>query len=519
MKNKPFIGQFSGFLYIGEEKAEFNKKKLVSYYAKPYCSNTSVKVANCIEFKDGKLTIRDVKSPNGEKYDCIWEQDDIESVLDKLGKTAAYYIEKISCNTIKNLVIPAKCKGISKNAFEDCEYLCNLICFGNEMPELSNSYIRAVQADQYVNDGFDIDNGVELLYDYSSEEMYWSSRKIFGVYVKKECKILTHDDVANNKWVFIWNRNVKIQPGAIKKDATILGFQGSTAEQYAKENGNKFQTLDTTTYNPNALLGVKIENGTLITKGETYLRLNGLSQTQLEKIEPNEKLVAAHEPDKMNAMRVVFRSADTGEFRGVMANRAAFTAAYLMSQGYLSFENILTEKNGYLTADILWREPVTEQIERSLHFLEITQNCPKDFWNRFHNEREYIQYILPFDLLREMKRDGNKLMTNSIISLFETGNRLSFAAEEIIWGSLSSGTVLTPLTYTDDGYYAFEDTSYKLSAEPKSGELSCYKDGKPIKTTPNEEKFAKICIDHYRQIYNLPPIFENQYGGNENGTV
>lgn len=387
------------------------------------------------------------------------------------------------------------------------------------MPELSNNDIRAVQAGQYVNDGFDGDDGVELLYDYSSEEMYWSSRKIFGVYVSKECKILTHDDVADNKWVFIWNRNVKIQPGAIKKDATILGFQGSTAEQYAKENGNKFQTLDTTTYNPNAFFGIKIENGTLIAKGETYLRLNGLSQTQLEKIEPNEKLVAAHEPDKMNSMRVVFRSSDTGEFRGVMANRAAFTAAYLMSQGYLSFENILTEKNGYLTADILWREPVTEQIERALHFLEITRNCPKDFWNRFHNEREYIQYILPFDLLREMKRDGNKLMTNSIISLFETGNRLSYAAEEIIRISLSSGTVLTPLIYTDGEYYAFENTPYILSVESKNMELSCYEDGKLMKMTPDEEKFAKNCINHYRQIYNLPPIFENYYGGDENGTV
>lgn len=319
-----------------------------------------------------------------------------------------------------------------------------------------------------------------------------------GIYLEQECKNST---------------------GCYKKDATILGFQGSTAEQYAKENGNKFQTLDTTTYNPNAFFGIKIENGTLIAKGETYLRLNGLSQTQLEKIEPNEKLVAAHEPDKMNSMRVVFRSSDTGEFRDVMANRAAFTAAYLMSQGYLSFENILTEKNGYLTADILWKEPVTEQIERALHFLEITRNCPKDFWNRFHNEREYIQYVLPFDLLRKMKRDGNKLMTNSIISLFETGNRLSYAAEEIIRISLSSGTVLTPLIYTDGEYYAFENTPYILSVESKNMELSCYEDGKLMKMTPDEEKFAKNCINHYRQIYNLPPIFENYYGGDENGTV
>ncbi len=34
MNNKPFIGKFSGFLFIGEEKAEYNEKLLISYYAK-----------------------------------------------------------------------------------------------------------------------------------------------------------------------------------------------------------------------------------------------------------------------------------------------------------------------------------------------------------------------------------------------------------------------------------------------------------------------------------------------------
>lgn len=91
--------------------------------------------------------------------------------------------------------------------------------------------------------------------------------------------------------------------------------------------------------------------------------------------------------------------------------------------------------------------------------------------------------------------------------------------EEIIRISLSSGTVLTPLIYTDGEYYAFENTPYILSVESKNMELSCYEDGKLMKMTPDEEKFAKNCINHYRQIYNLPPIFENYYGGDENGTV
>lgn len=123
MEKKPFIGRFTGFLYIGEEKAEFDGGTLVSYYAKPYCSDKNTVPENCIEFSNDKLTLRDVHSPDGERYDCIWEQEDIESLLDKLGSVSAYQINKICCGTIKQLVIPSVCMGIADDAFDDCPKL------------------------------------------------------------------------------------------------------------------------------------------------------------------------------------------------------------------------------------------------------------------------------------------------------------------------------------------------------------------------------------------------------------
>ena len=149
MKKKPFIGRFTGFLYIGEEKAEFDGETLVSYYTKPYCSDPNTALENCIEFNENKLTIRDVRSQNDEQYDCIWEQEDIESLLDKLGMVSAYQIKRICCGTIKQLVIPFVCMGIADDAFDDCPKLKKIVCFGNEHPSLNNSTISVVDAYAY----------------------------------------------------------------------------------------------------------------------------------------------------------------------------------------------------------------------------------------------------------------------------------------------------------------------------------------------------------------------------------
>ncbi len=134
MEKKPFIGRFTGFLYIGEEKAEFDGEMLVSYYAKPYCSNPDTVPENCIEFRENRLTLRDVPSPDGKQYDCIWEQEDIESLLDKLGTVSAYQIKKFCCGTIRQLVITSACMGIADDAFDDCPKLKKIICFGDEHP-------------------------------------------------------------------------------------------------------------------------------------------------------------------------------------------------------------------------------------------------------------------------------------------------------------------------------------------------------------------------------------------------
>jgi hypothetical protein len=127
MEQKPFRGKYSGFLMIGEEKAEYNGKKLINYYAKPYCNNADA-VEKCIELFDGKLMIRDVKSPESEQYSCIWEKEDVESAIDRIIKSAGEItLAELSCGSICKLVVPSKCKVKSGDAFENSPVLNEII--------------------------------------------------------------------------------------------------------------------------------------------------------------------------------------------------------------------------------------------------------------------------------------------------------------------------------------------------------------------------------------------------------
>lgn len=128
MDNTTFRGKLSGFLYIGKEDADYIGDTLISYIAGPYGSNDPT-----ITWKDGFLTICDVSSPTSEKYDCIWEQEDIESVMDKLRK---FTLAKVSCSTIESIVIPGNCIRILSGAFDNCKNLKEIVLIGkNTEPE------------------------------------------------------------------------------------------------------------------------------------------------------------------------------------------------------------------------------------------------------------------------------------------------------------------------------------------------------------------------------------------------
>lgn len=130
-------------------------------------------------------------------------------------------------------------------------------------------------------------------------------QKAIGCYIDGGCKEVDRNDVEDAKWVFFWSRKVPIEEGAIDKDVEIIGFTGSTAETYAHAHGNRFSVIDDLTYDLTKLPnGITIEDDTIAAKGQVYLRLTGLQNTQLAETVPGTHL----ELGRLNqcVLRVVF---------------------------------------------------------------------------------------------------------------------------------------------------------------------------------------------------------------------
>ena len=148
MKKAPFFGKFSGFLLIGEEQAEYDGEMLVSYVARPYCSDPAELPEPCMVFRDDCLILRDVRSAEDSRYDCVWTQEDIESVLDRLGAVAAYKILEISCETPVQLVLPSDRLEDDREAFSKCPNLREIVYFG-ERPFVLDD-ISVISAEKYL---------------------------------------------------------------------------------------------------------------------------------------------------------------------------------------------------------------------------------------------------------------------------------------------------------------------------------------------------------------------------------
>ncbi len=516
MKKKPFIGRFTGFLYIGEEKAEFDGETLVSYYAKPYCTG-SADVPNCIEFRNDKLVIRDVHSPDSEEFDCIWEQEDIESLLDKLGMVSAYQIKRICCGTIKQLVIPSVCMGIADDAFDDCPKLKKIVCFGNEHPSLNNSTISVVDAYAYQYSDYDSSD------DYAPPIITQKGVRVFSIETEGMefgCIISEGCEYINAKYAYphmiFANRTVTIEKYSLCQNTVLYGFSDSSAEKYAKQHNIPFRLIDSTDFDPRALpKNVRIKDGILHASGRVCLRLNGLTDKQLSEVPVGETLELVPEPDTMTNLRLVFRSKETGETFGLLTYRAGYTASYLMQKGYLKFDGIVTEKNGYVTASVLWQEPMTEQTKQQLHFYQQMLSCYPKAKNLFAEEPCFVPFFSPALQVAAMDSEPGSQTAepNKIAELFEPGNRLSFYSMRCIH---SIGAALSTLRYNDQERYCIVGSPFALSVDA-ARKITCYEDEKQTALSPAEEAYACIYIDQYRKIYNLPPLFTN--GGEQNGTV
>ena len=363
-------------------------------------------------------------------------------------------------------------------------------------------------------DFFDNDDAV-IHFSEGVIQFYSEEDGCYAHYVSGECVQIDHESFA--PVMIFGSRTVEIDEDTLLPNMTLYGFSGSTAEEYAKKHGLTFHVFDSTDFDPEALPdNIRVENGMLFTKGSVRLRLKGLTDKQLSEVPVGEKLVLTPEPDEMNDLRVVFRSAATGEYRGIMSYRAGYTASYLMQKDYLRFDNIVTGEKGYITADICWQEALTEQTKQQLHFYQLMYRRLKGAEGLITEYRDFTHFFSSALNIANMDSEDGDLgvMSYYIAALFEPNNRLSYESSRCV---RYYSTALSTFCYQNNERYAIIGSPYEFSVDTAKQKITCYEYEKQTALSSAEEEYARIYIDQYRKIYNLPPVFTN--GGEQNGTV
>ena len=538
MENKPFIGEFSGFLFIGEEKAEYDGELLVSYYAKPYSSDTAAKVKNCIEFRNDRLIIRDAKSPDGKKYSCIWEQEDIESVLDKLCNVSAYRIEKISCKTITQLVIPSGCAGIEAGAFDDCPDLEEIICLG-EKPEFGeDSNIEILSFRDYLrNSGYyvverytsdDIPKSVLSELKEHSDDYYYDIWMIQKNSITPKTVLCVDDSTAYDryilpedtekisagsfkwgKWILIPSGDIDIEVNAIDKDITIYAVSGGNIEAYAKQNGNRFIALDADI--PSEALSYERVGDNMVFRKTVTLYLEGLTDKQ-NSIVSGQKIVPLY-GDELNSALIHFETENDHQFAGGLRACLSLNAAFLAKKGFLRLENCRHSEKNRVTCDIVWSEPHHPNYDRWMYlcslFSDITDCCCEieSVKKNVTSIKNVPFRISAFDAFCRREIDDQKfVLGNQLMNrLYIPGCELSEIFSEPVIGDGSKQ--ISMLTYTDNNCYYHRHCKKTVELRVKNGGIYArYQNGKENELTGTDREFAAFYINHYRQCFNLPPV-------------
>lgn len=149
------------------------------------------------------------------------EKINIPNSVRKIGEYAFQ-----GCKSIKEITIPFKVTKLGSGTFANCSSLEN-ITFNNNLKVL---------------DGYSMIDGC---------------KKLKVLHIPKSVNFIGHDTLYSKylKKIYIYNKNceinfaienkvVYIERPAIHPDTTIYGYKGSTAEKYAKKNGNKFVVLN-----------------------------------------------------------------------------------------------------------------------------------------------------------------------------------------------------------------------------------------------------------------------------------
>ena len=373
---------------------------------------------------------------------------------------------------------------------------------------------KCIEAIKYIERQEEMGHTIEVIF---FDDFKKQSNREFAVYVEQ-----TYVEYDDRLFLVFSKKTGDIAEGAIRPDATVYGFSNSTAEKYALTHGITFHCIDQAEYDKDMLPeNIKIEHDKIYTKGRVRLRIYGLTDKQIKELKVGEKIELVPEPDEMNDLRVVFRSLETGETRGIMG--AGYIASYLMQKGYMHFTDMVICENGFAKGTVLWEEPFTEQTKLQLRYYQGVQKL-------IGKPKKILSELSPFASAALSVADmdyelGQSDMTNDFEDLFEPGNRLSFELSSKLSWSINTReqpVLLSFFRYSGNDCYSFSCSEYHLYIDKETKKLSCFlqpwqKKEQRIELSSAEEEFARTYINHYRKIHNLPPLFMT--GGEQNGAI
>lgn len=526
-----FRGQFSGYMPIGEEHAEIKNDKLISYYAKPYCGENSENVGNCVEFKGGELTICDVKSPMGEKYDCIWERVDVDSALEMIAEKTKFTIKKFCCANVNEFTLPAECTGAAADAFQDSPELGGILYFGNkpdiEDVPLYNVYRRFGFEDPYApKNTKPKDNkytSKNITREFLSEIRRYPDKyhyvchkfreqtikpgvvRIFeNGYVidrfvfRSDTKIIRSGSIIFGKWILIPMKNLEIEDNGIVKDVKIYALSGGTVEEYAKRNGNEFISLDGDV--PAECLKYTREGEDMVFRKRVDIQVLGVLNPQFK----GEELRAVY-GSKNNPLRIGFETVDSKQFAGVLDTRYSCLAAFLIKKGRLKLENCVSTDADIVTCDVVYSQPYKPEYDRWIYICSLFE---KD--NIFSYLSFYLKptkglpfEVCSFDVFCNMPPVGTEnKYANEYLSQLDLPECGAFNDAQELYCNKEYRQFflgLTPVRYTDDNSYCI----FRQYMRVRGGKI-CWDNGGEL--SGDECEFARFYIDHYRQCFNLPPL-------------
>ena len=164
------------------------------------------------------------------------------------------------CSTIESVTLPAELKSIGEHAFRNCKNLKKVYA-----PDLEGWYSillnSSYDSGQYANP---LNNGAELYAGQMPVRALVVPGSVTTVPASQFCGCSSIDSVivpahvtsvgtkafdncSNLKTIMFLNPSCEISSAGVAKTTTIYGYEGSTAEAYAKKNGFRFELLTSQT--------------------------------------------------------------------------------------------------------------------------------------------------------------------------------------------------------------------------------------------------------------------------------